>query len=110
MQRSGMTIMLRLLPALLLVGLLAAGCTQRQPAWGYSGPDEGLKHPLKGEAFEVWQRRAGKVLQDAKDACTRETGYSETPPGSLTPIWEPNGDAFWACMKARGWSTYSNPL
>jgi hypothetical protein len=105
-----MTTMLKQLPVLLLVGLLAAGCTHVEPAWGYSGPDEGLKHPLRGEAFDAWQKSANRVRLDAQDACVRETGYSVTPPGSLTPIWKPNGEAFMACMKARGWSTYSNPL
>jgi hypothetical protein len=106
MQATEATTMVRHLPVLLLVALLAAGCgAAREPAWGYSGPDEGLKHPSIGEAFEAWQRRAGNVRRVAQEACMLETGYSGT-----SRIWNANTEAFKACMKVRGWATYSNPL
>jgi hypothetical protein len=77
---------LRHLPVLMLVALLATGCSPSafEPLW--YRPDRDL----------------GRPIQVAMDACTRETGDH----GTGHKLWG-YSEAFMACMKARGWAAGS---
>jgi hypothetical protein len=100
-----------------------AGCgtvdTSREN-WAYTGRDAALRQPAPpsiGELasaawaleaqgkLDAWQRRTQAAVNADKEACGRETGQGGAP-GARSG----NGDAFLACMKARGWIRTSNPL
>ena len=53
----------------------------------------------------AWLEKREELIEQAKDACARETGESKTP-----GYWFGFGSAFKDCMKARGWSVGRSAL
>ena len=111
---------------LALFVMCIAGCattsstSERAEYWTYSGPDEALRVPprvprgdLSAGAWMIqmrvseaaWLEKREELIEQAKDACARETGESKTP-----GYWFGFGSAFKDCMKARGWSVGRSAL
>ena len=106
-----------------LTAICIVGCATTSMStdhWTYSGRDEALRMPprvprgelspsawlarLKENEAAWWQQREA-LVESAKDSCARETGQSKTP-----GYWFGFGNAFEACMKARGWTVGRSPL
>ncbi len=118
-----MTVFTRCLSALALTVVSIVGCATTSMStehWTYSGVDEALRVPPRVPRGELstaawmatrqaseaawWQKRE-EVIEQAKDACARETGDSKTPGD-----WFGFSTAFRNCMKARGWTVGRSPI
>ncbi len=132
--------MVRHLPLLSLVALLAGGCgatSTKRNSWDYSGPDVRLKSPplnmseerrreifedLGGRQFgmpsealqekfrEEFETWKRKYLEALEGA--RDACARETGESGTPSFWTGYSKVFVACMNARGWSRPrgSNPL
>ena len=109
------------LPALCFVGCATNSSTsERAEHWTYSGLDESLRVPprvargdlssaawmAQRQASEAaWLQSREELIEQAKEACARETGESKVP-----GYWFGFGNAFRDCMKKRGWSVGRSAL
>lgn len=105
----------RKLCSLLLAASCLAGCATApaRGGWTYFGPDPTLRSGVvlrpggsSGPAWRYdltgWQQKLRQTNEAAEDACARDTGENATP-----NFWTGHGNAFVACMKARGWKPRS---
>ncbi len=116
-----MTTIIKALPLLTVVFL--AGCETTAPIqdnWTYYGSDEALRMPpriprgelssaawmaKRQDSEAAWWQERERAIEQAKEACARETGESKIP-----GYWMGYGRAFSACMRARGWSPGRSPI
>lgn len=97
---------------------LAAGCaspTRDRNGWAYIGADNTLRNPPFSrdrtapsdvrQDLAAWQARRSEAADADRRACAQETGEPALP-----NRWTGYGNAFMACMTARGWILAGDPL
>ena len=121
-----MTVITRCFFAVALPVLCFVGCATNSPTpertehWTYSGLDETLRVPPRiargdlssaarmaqmQQSQAAWLQKREELIEQAKEACARETGESKVP-----GYWFGFGNAFRDCMKKRGWSVGRSPI